>query len=321
VPWVVRDVVRDINKAVGKRWREIDPLLPEPYDVVTGCAEPFVTSGTGGRSAGFAVCRHDQFGDGTLSQTWGTKARFVLVLRLRGKDIGPAADDLLSQWREHLAELPEAHADDTAAQIYWPTRDTGGVLALLRHGLQPMTVLAARTPGLGPQDERELPDRLVIRPAGPADLTSVVAMELGVVRYDEQFGGAIWRAATEELVRTESRSALENRSSWIWLAELDGRVIGLVTVLPPEASTWISNMTRPRPAAYLSTMYVVPDQRSKGIAAGLVRRVHAELDTQGIAVTLLHHSTVNPVSGPFWNRMGYRPLWTSWESRPAATIR
>jgi hypothetical protein len=24
---------------------------------------------------------------------------------------------------------------------------------------------------------------------------------------------------------------------------------------------------------------------------------------------------------PFWHRMGYRPLWTTWETRPAATLR
>jgi len=35
----------------------------------------------------------------------------------------------------------------------------------------------------------------------------------------------------------------------------------------------------------------------------------------------LHYAQVNPLSGPFWNRMGYRPLWTSWEARPAAALR
>jgi len=146
-------------------------------------------------------------------------------------------------------------------------------------------------------------------------------MELGVIRYDEQFGGAIWRPGTETLVRTEAKSALDRGSAWMWIAERSSKPIALVTVLPPAASTWISNMTVLAPAAYLSTMYVVPEERGTGIAAALVRHAHAELDAQGIAVTLLHHSTVNPVSGPFWNRMGYRPLWTSWEARPAAALR
>ena len=28
-----------------------------------------------------------------------------------------------------------------------------------------------------------------------------------------------------------------------------------------------------------------------------------------------------PLSAPFWNRMGYRPLWIGWEVRPAASLR
>ena len=30
MPWVVREAVRDINRAVARRWHAIDPLLPDP---------------------------------------------------------------------------------------------------------------------------------------------------------------------------------------------------------------------------------------------------------------------------------------------------
>jgi hypothetical protein len=36
---------------------------------------------------------------------------------------------------------------------------------------------------------------------------------------------------------------------------------------------------------------------------------------------LLHYEQTNPLSAPFWSRQGYRPLWTSWESRPACAVR
>ena len=57
------------------------------------------------------------------------------------------------------------------------------------------------------------------------------------------------------------------------------------------------------------------------MAAALVRHANGFLDTAGIAVTLLHYALANPRSGPFWARMGYRPLWTSWQARPAAALR
>jgi hypothetical protein len=53
----------------------------------------------------------------------------------------------------------------------------------------------------------------------------------------------------------------------------------------------------------------------------LVRHVHAVLDSRGVQTTLLHYAQMNPLSVPFWNGMGYRPLWTGWEVRPAASLR
>jgi len=69
------------------------------------------------------------------------------------------------------------------------------------------------------------------------------------------------------------------------------------------------------------TMFVRPDERSGGIGAALVRHVDGELDARGIDLTLLHYAKVNPLSAPFWHRMGYRPLWSTWEARPAAALR
>ena len=43
--------------------------------------------------------------------------------------------------------------------------------------------------------------------------------------------------------------------------------------------------------------------------------------TVRVDTTLLHFAQLNPLSAPFWSRMGYRPLWTGWEVRPAASLR
>ena len=47
----------------------------------------------------------------------------------------------------------------------------------------------------------------------------------------------------------------------------------------------------------------------------------AVLDARGVDTTLLHYAQLNPLSAPFWSRMGYRPLWIGWEVRPAASLR
>ncbi len=322
MPWVVRDVVNDINTAVARRWQGLDPLLPVPSDLPEGCMAPLLAAGGNGRPAGLGVCRHVHVPPDTLAQTWGAATKFVLTLRLRGPDTRPAADELLAQWHDHLDALPEAAAGDTAAVVNWPSRDVSGVLALLRHGLQPMSVTAARPAGRPTgAGGTDAPPGLVIRPAGPDDLGVVTEMEMGVIRYDGHFGGSIVRPATEGLLRASTRTALAELPGWTWLAELDGQPVGLTVVERPEDAAWIAGMTRPGATAYLATMFVRPDERGGGIGAALVKHAHDELDERGIDVTLLHYAQVNPLSAPFWHRMGYRPLWSSWETRPAASLR
>jgi GNAT superfamily N-acetyltransferase len=321
MPWLIRDVVDDINKAAAKRWRHLDPLLTEPSDLPEGCMAPLLALGDNSRPSGLGVCRHQHVAADTLAQTWGTATKFVLSMRLRGPDVAAAADDLLTQWRDHLSAQPEAKADDTAAIVNWPARDVTGVLALLRHGLQPLTVIAVRPKARPANVGTAPPEGLVIRPATADDLDAVAELELGVVRYDAHFGGSIPRPATEALVRAETQAALAKRPGWTWLAEQNGQPVALTAVEPPAAATWIAGMTRTGATAYLQTMFVRPDERSGGIGAALVRHVHGELDARGIDLTLLHYSQVNPLSAPFWHRMGYRPLWSTWEARPAATLR
>jgi GNAT superfamily N-acetyltransferase len=322
MPWVVRDAVDDINRAVGRRWQGQDPWLPPRAELPEGCAAPFVAAGSNGRPAGLAVCRHEHVPDGTLNQTWGTAGRFSLILRVRDTDTAAAVDDLLGQWRNHLAGLPEAAARDTAAMVSWPSRDVTGVSALLRHGMQPLTVIAIRSAANTPAANTPAGNAgLVIREAGPADLDVVTEFELGVIRYDALFGAAIIRPATEALVRAETQASLGARPAWAWLAEQDGRPVGLVHVQPPGQAGWIAGMARGGMTAYLQTMFVRPGLRGTGVGAALVRHAHAVLDARGVQTTLLHYAQVNPLSAPFWNRMGYRPLWTGWEVRPAASLR
>jgi len=320
MPWVVRDAVDEINRAVGRRWQGLDRLLPPRAELPEGCAAPFVATGANGRPAGLASCRHEHVPDGTLNQTWGTAHRFSLAARLRDADTAVALDDLLGQWRDHLAGRPATGGGDTAAMITWPARDVSGVDTLLRHGLQPIKVIAVRPAGpAGPVTTGD--GSLVIREAGSADLDTVTEFEMGVIRYDALFGAAILRSATEALVRAETQAALSARPAWAWLAERDGEAVGLVHVEAPEQSRWITGMTRAGVTVYLQTMFVRPGERGAGVGATLVRHLHAVLDARGVDTVLLHYAQLNPLSAPFWNRMGYRPLWTGWEVRPAVSLR
>jgi GNAT superfamily N-acetyltransferase len=321
MPWVVREAVRDVNRAVARRWHAIDPVLPDPSTLPAGCGEPLVVNGDNGRITALGVCVHQHVPPQSLNQTWGAADRFTLVPRIPGQEVTASTDQLLGQWRDHLAGIGATRGPDTAASVVWPSLDVTGIQALLRHGLQPLTVIAVRTRPSGPPPAPRPAYGVTIRQAGPGDEEAVLDLELRLIRYDMHFGGPVWRPATARLVRDEIRASLARPATWTWLAERSGRAVGLLVAQPPQESGWIAGMTSRTPAAYLQTMFVEGQERSTGIGAALVRNLHARLDGMGVAVTLLHHSQVNPLSAPFWYRMGYRPLWTSWEARPASALR
>jgi GNAT superfamily N-acetyltransferase len=321
MPWVVRDAVRDINRAVGRRWQAADPLLPDPAALPNGCGAPLVVHGENGRMAGLGVCVHQHVLPESLNQTWGTAERFMLVPRLAGQNVAAGTDLLLSHWRDHLASIGAARGTDTSASVVWPSHDITGVRAMLRHGMQPLTVIAARARPATPASAPRGAYGVTIREARLADEEQVLDLEMRLIRFDMHFGGPVWRTATPSLVRDEVRSSLARGSARTWLAERGERAVGLLVVQPPQEAGWIAGMTSGSPAAYLQTMFIDEQERGTGIGAAMVRHLHHELDAAGVEVTLLHHSQVNPLSGPFWYRMGYRPLWTSWEARPAGALR
>ena len=86
---------------------------------------------------------------------------------------------------------------------------------------------------------------------------------------------------------------------------------------PPSAATWIAPLAGLPPVAYLTSAYVEETERGAGIGQALTAEFHRTAESEGVGVVLLHYELLNPRSGPFWARQGYRPLWIALEARPA----
>jgi GNAT superfamily N-acetyltransferase len=317
----------DILSSVARRWRQIDRLLPVPkLPAEAACDSELTLPEAEGRPAAVGWCRHRFFEADAAELAWGAAAaQFWLTPYVAGvaaePGIGTALHELLAGWSAHLAAEQGTDDEDSQAAIRWPSRDVGGVRALLQHGLQPLTVIAARPAGRALAATGPAPDDLRIRRAGPDDVAAVTALTLDVVRFDQHFGSVLLRPHAEWAHQREAEQTLAMPQPWTWLAERDGQAIGLVVAQPPDQAGWIAPSTSQRPVAYLSTMSVQPGERGTGVGTALVAELHRELDAAGVAVTLLHHALLNPLSSPFWSRMGYRPLWTTFEVRPARALR
>ena len=305
----------------GRRWQSIDPLLPALPGWPAGCGTELAVDGPDGCVAAAGSCGHWTAAPGSLDLIEGAALRFRLTPHITAPDALASLDELLSRWRDHLAAVPEAAGDDTAAVISWPSRDVTGVRALVAHGLVPLGVIAARPADRRPAMIADCPPGVRIRRARPADLDVATRMSLEVIRFDAHFGGVIERPGTTQALRAELAGLLEDHEPWAWLAERDGDPVGLLVAERPEVAGWIAPRTCRSPVGYLLALFVAPAERGAGVGSALTGHLHRAAAAARVSVILLQYEQVNPLAVPFWGQQGYRPLWTTWEARPARMLR
>jgi GNAT superfamily N-acetyltransferase len=300
-----------VAAAHAARWREIDPLLPDPGPLAAP-GEGEMALPAGPDAAGVVRVMHVD--EASLDACWTALEVHRLAARVAGPDPEGAMDALLAAWR---AALPAGTGPDSAAVVSWPSRDTAVSAAFVRHGLAPLIVIAARPAG------RPLPVQppVTVRPAEPADLDAVVALRLATIRYDAQFGVVSERPGTEERLRELSAKVFARDEPWVWLATRDGEPVGMITVDQPPHADWMGATTAATPIAYVDCLGVFPGSRGAGVGTALLAHAHRALDEAGVPLTLLHHALPNPLSTPTYGRHGYRPLWTVWETRPVTGLR
>jgi GNAT superfamily N-acetyltransferase len=320
---ITSEAQSDLRDDVHARWRALDPLLPKPAPLPAGCGAELVVTGPGGSLRAAGSCSHWAGEADSLDITWGAARRYQLTAQVAGPDVREALDELLARWREHLASLPDAALGDCAAVLNWPTRDVAGVMPLLRHGLSPFAVVAARDARVRGESGAATAPGIRVRRAGPADLDAVVALGIGVIRFDANFGGVTERPSSEPALRREMADLLSDPEPWVWLAERDSErePVGMLAAEEPERARWIAPMAGAAPVGYLHLMGVRPDQRANGTGAAMAAQLNSQAAEAGVPVMLLHYAQVNPLSVPFWSQQGYRPLWTIWEAWPPGAVR
>src|SRR6516225_1698288 len=231
MPPAAPDAASSPGAGVARRWREIDPLLPSPDPGSPHCGAPLVVAGDGGIIA-TGRCEHWVGAPGSLDLSWGAARRF---------------------------QLSAAVADPGVAD---------GLGTLLRHGLDPLEVLAART-APAPSDAPNAPlhragDGLRIRRAGPGDIDAVARLGMEIIRFDSRFGAVNERADTLDALRRETAKLVAGHAPWTWVAERDGEAVAMLAAQRPGAAGWITTMVRLAPAAYLMLMFVQPGERGTG---------------------------------------------------------
>jgi GNAT superfamily N-acetyltransferase len=286
----------------------LPPAAPPPEGHVLTAALP-----TGDRVAG--VLTQSTFDPGSATTLWSALELWELH-PLLGAAGGTGMDGLLREWRRVLDR--RSTGTDSACLLTWPSRDASAARPLIGHGFVPLTSLAVRVGGRAEEPRTETTVRL----AAAADLEVVLALELAELEYSALVGAAIVRPDAEKVKRAALVRHVE-QGDLIWVAEQDGVVAGVAhcRLLDVTAGGLIGTRLRPGRWGYVNCVSVAEMARGTGIGRDLMAVAHHELHRRGAAGTFLYYNPPNPLASVFWARQGYRPLWTSWELRPASALR
>jgi len=299
-----------------RRFAALDPGLPEapappPGDIV-------LVGSAGGDAAGVVNEYSWPAGSGPLLWSAAHVTELYPVLGTSGA-AGAAA--LVSAWRARFSS--HTRDPDSAAVVSWPSRDVAATRVFLDRGLVPLAVLAVRpvVPVAPPPED----PALRVRAAGPDDLDECLRLALAELAYSSQVGGSVLRPEAAEVKRTTMRDRL-GRGEPTWVAERDGVVVGVLECGHTEATpgSWLGGLLPPGPWGYVNCASVAADARGTGVGRAMVAAAMPVLQhprPKPVRGTYLYYNPPNPLSSVFWPRVGYRPLWTLWETRPASAVR
>ncbi|MEE8410554.1 MAG: GNAT family N-acetyltransferase [Myxococcota bacterium] len=143
-------------------------------------------------------------------------------------------------------------------------------------------------------------DQVAYRIAGDHDRRVVVQLLTELV---DELGPAEMVERVRPMLPDDVRRALASESVRVFLAEVDGCVIGLsrADVLTEDP---IFRLRTDHRCGYVDQMYVRPAHRGHGIGLELLRRCEAWFKEQRITYCLLHAA---PKAARFYARHGYQP--------------
>ena len=144
--------------------------------------------------------------------------------------------------------------------------------------------------------------RLSVRPAELDDLASVVELRLALLREysDHPLYGRLRpdaRARAYELYRGQLTAPNEQ----IFVAEIGGDVVGVLRCVDMLSSP----LLYPERYCYVSSVYVRPASRRKGILRALLTAAENWCEERGIDEMRLHNATSSVVAEQTWSALGF----------------
>ncbi len=141
-----------------------------------------------------------------------------------------------------------------------------------------------------------------VRRAQLDDLYAIVELRLAQLReYNDHPLYGNLRPDVEDRAHTLYRAQLTSTHDTIFVAEIDGRIVGVMRCVDTPSSP----LFFPERYCYVSSVYVRPSERRKGVLRALLAAADRWCETNGIAEMRLHNSASAAVAEQAWSALGF----------------
>ncbi len=144
--------------------------------------------------------------------------------------------------------------------------------------------------------------RLAVRQATLDDVTIVVELRLALLReYDEHPLYGALRADAEERAYELYAMQLTSTREAIYLAERDGRGVGIMRVVDTPSSP----LLHPERYCYISSVYVRPEERRRGVLHAMMAEAERWCTARGLSEMRLHNASSSMMAQGAWSALGF----------------
>jgi ribosomal protein S18 acetylase RimI-like enzyme len=141
-----------------------------------------------------------------------------------------------------------------------------------------------------------------VRPATARDLDAVVALRIALLREhpDHPIYGRL-RPEIDRRARELFAAQLRSRLETILLAEVAGDVVGIIRCVESIGSP----LLEPTRYAYVSSAYVRPEARRRGVLRALMAEVERWCRARGLDQMRLHNVAGSEAAERAWDALGF----------------
>jgi ribosomal protein S18 acetylase RimI-like enzyme len=285
------------------RHRAAEPLLPARYEDATAAQQELAAAWREDGASGAAAFRDGRMvgylvGAPRADPVWGDNVWVELP--------GHAAEDA-EDIRDLYGTAAARWIEEGRTRHYALAPATDGALveAWYRLSFGQQHALGVRE--VQPKIDVELPDRFEIRDPDPAELETLIDIDLALPEHQHMspvFSGV--PLYTRQESRDEWLSTLAGDEEKILVGARDGRPVACWALVPVERSAMHRGLARPDNACFLGFAATLPPARGAGFGVALTAAALAWAAEEGYETMVTDWRVTNVLASRFWPRRGFR---------------